>query len=425
VSPPTPGPSPASGRGGKGSARLSVLSSVIFFFFLLPLPVSPLPLAGEGPGVGERLANLLHQAETWRGLTAKHPVASRTLAETDLAAAVAAAIRKDLPPGEMHSLEAALKAFGLVPESLDLAVFLPKLLTGEIAGYYDPETKALSLVRRSGSAPGAPAEDMVLVHELTHALQDQYFDLAAFAEADPLSDAAAARQALVEGDATLTMLSAALGKRIEDLEGAEKLLAAAGSLDMPGSPELAAAPPYLRETLLFSYVQGNLFCLRVRQAGGQALLDRAFRSDPPRSTEQILHPEKWIFRRDDPVAVEVPDLAAALPGFVPAAEGDMGELAVRILLREGLKDEARATAAAAGWGGDRFAVYEKDGRRLLAWVTAWDSAADAAEFATAARQLGADWHVEQPSARRVTVLRGASQVQTRAIALRFTQQVPP
>jgi hypothetical protein len=382
--------------------------------------------APETTEPADHLLELQRQAETWRGLHATRPVPSRTLAEKELAGEVAESFREDMPAGTLRSFEIALKAFGLIPESLDLAAFLPRLLTQQIAGYYDPEEKTLSLVRREGGVLGGReeeigleaqrAEDMVLVHELTHALQDQNFDLAAFVKpGDPMSDEATARQALVEGDATLTMLDALVGIPIEEVPGAEDVLATAMGASGPwmaeGSGELLAeAPPFIRETLLFSYTQGNLFCISVRRKGGQKLLDHAFRGDPPRSSEQILHPEKWHGRRDDPVVVEWPDLARALPGLTKVAEGEMGELAIRILLREGLKNEARAAAAAAGWGGDRFAVYqkggEKDGRRLLVWITEWDAAADADELAAAVRELGAEWRTERPAAQRVIVLRG-------------------
>ena len=403
------------------------LARPIPLFLLLSLLCSPLPLAGEGPGVRaqepdqtRRMQELLEQAETWRGLRAKQPVPSSTLSEKELAKTVAESFREDMPAGTLRSMEVALKAFGLIPESLDLATFFPNLLTREIAGYYDPEKNAMSLVVRDGGVLGGheeemgldaqKAEDMVLIHELTHALQDQHFDLEKFVGTDPLSDEATARQALVEGDATLTMLNALTGVPFEELPGAADLLGAAmgasGTWMAGSSGELAEAPPFIRESLLFSYAQGNLFAISVRQAGGQKLLDYAFRKDPPRSSEQILHPEKWHGRRDDPVDVEWPDLSAALPGFVKAAEGEMGELPIRILLREALKDASRAEMASSGWGGDRFAVYQKNGRRLLVWITEWDSEKDAAEFVVAARGLGEGWQIEQPAKQRVVVLRG-------------------
>jgi hypothetical protein len=309
---------------------------------------------------------------------------------------------------------------------MDLARYLPELLSSQVAGFYDPDGKFLALVDLPNGATGkgkkgipAAGEDVVLVHELTHALQDQSFDLHRFESRDPLSDAGTALSALVEGDATLTMLDFSAQTRIEAMPGMdsilgtmtqdpEKLLEAIP--DLPGGKEFAAAPAWIRDTLLFSYFQGAVFCVSAKHQGGQALLDYAFTTDPPRSTEQILHPEKWHTRRDDPVSLRFPDLAAELPGYGKTAEGEMGELSLRIFLREGLKgtekNTERANTAAAGWGGDRFAVYEKDGGRLVVWITEWDTEADAGEFRSALQALGG-WRVEAASPSRVLAVRGS------------------
>ncbi|HET9225587.1 MAG TPA: hypothetical protein VFR31_02905, partial [Thermoanaerobaculia bacterium] len=182
---------------------------------------------------------------------------------------------------------------------------------------------------------------------------------------------------------------------------------------VPGVAELASAPRWFQDTLLFSYFQGFQFSLSARRRGGQALLDHAFTKDPPRSSEQILHPEKWHTKRDDPVVLHWPDLSGALPGWTKAAEAQLGELTIRTLLRGSLKKEERAIQAAAGWGGDRFAVYEKEGARLLAWVTEWDTEADAREFQSAARDLGRDWAVQR-TGQRVVVVRGSLKKPERA-----------
>ena len=266
------------------------------------------------------------------------------------------------------------------------------------------------------------SEDVTLVHELTHALQDQAFDLRRFEDRDPLSDGGTARTALVEGDATLTMLDFSLGGSLETLPGVDAVLTTMQqdpeklvdtSPDLPGAKEMAAAPAWIRDTLVFSYFQGAAFCVSARRRGGQALLDYAFTTDPPRSTEQILHPEKWHTRRDDPILLKLPDLAAELPGYRKAAEGEMGELSLRIFLREGLKDPERANRAAAGWGGDRFAVYENDGEkgaagRRVVWITEWDTETDAGEFRDALAALPAllGWHVESAGPTRVLAYRG-------------------
>ncbi len=380
----------------------------------LPPGVAPLPAKSA-----QHLEDLLHTAEKYRGLKALKPVSAGSLSVRALKRQMTESLPRDSSPQELKALEVSLKAFGLIPEALDLRRYLPELLSSQVAGFYDPEKKYLAMVDMPGGISGkgreAGEEDMILVHELTHALQDQHFDLHRFESHDLLSDAGTARGALVEGDAMLTMMDANLRMNIEALPGTDAAMSAlmqdpeklmAATPDLPGVKEMAAAPAWIRDTLLFSYLQGSVFCLSTRHRGGQALLDYAFKTDPPRSTEQILHPEKWHTRRDDPVVLRFPDLAAELPGYRKAAEGEMGELSLRIFLRQELKSTDRAYAAAAGWGGDRFAVYEKAGARLVVWITEWDGEADAVEFRTALQGLG-DWRVEAAGPSRVLAVRGA------------------
>lgn len=375
----------------------------------LPGGMSPLPEDLES-----RLRTLLRAAEKHRGLRSRASVPSGTIGEAALERKMAEVLREELPPERLAALEVSLKAFGLLPEEMDFAAYYPRLLTTQVAGFYDPEERYFALVRREGD-PGL-ADDTIIVHELTHALQDQHFDLRKLVSGDPLSDGGTARVALVEGDATFTMMSFVLGA--DELDELTSLGAALRSWmkdperfvstmpDMPGGAELARAPAWVRDSLLFSYFQGFAFCLEVRRRGGQKLLDRAFTTDPPRSSEQILHPEKWHGVRDDPAVLPWPDLSRALPGYRKAAEGELGEATLHTLLRQTSKPEEKAAEAAAGWGGDRFAVYEKDGRRVLVWLTEWDTEADAAEFRAALGALGDTWKVETLGPKRVQVTRG-------------------
>lgn len=398
----------------------------------LPSGVAPLPEALES-----RVEALLEEAEKYRGLEAKEAVPSGTVDDPALRKKVVESFQTDLPPEKLRPVEAALKAFGLVPESLDLVKFFPELLTSQVAGFYDPEQHYLALVQRDGEIlpsadlPALPAdtarkaEEAVLVHELTHALQDQHFHLETFATGQPLDDADVARVALVEGDATLVMMDFFAEMSLASLPGVEETLglflddpralleSAPGVPSVPGMAELATAPPWFLDTLLFSYFDGFQFSLSARRKGGQTLLDHAFTTDPPRSSEQILHPEKWHTKRDDPVVLRWPDLARALPGWSKVAEAQLGELSIRTLLRGALKKDERASKAAAGWGGDRFAVYQKEGERLLAWVTEWDTDADAREFQGAAKDLGRGWAVQR-SGQRVVVIRGTLKKAERA-----------
>ncbi|HEX4962849.1 MAG TPA: hypothetical protein VF173_18580 [Thermoanaerobaculia bacterium] len=396
----------------------------------LPKGVAPLPAATE-----QHMKSLLAAAEKYRGLHARAPVPAGTLEEAGLKKKLLESMHQHLPPESLRAAEESLKAFGLIPESMDLAKYLPDLLTSQVAGYYDSERKYLAMVRRGPAAGAAGAagqeagdDDMVLVHELTHALQDQSFDLEKLEkDDDPLSDAGTAVTALVEGDATLTMIDFQAKASVESAPGAGQMISsllddpdklAQAVPDLPGADQFAAAPGWLRDNLMFGYLQGMTFCMSVRARGGQKLLDYAFTTDPPRSTEQILHPEKWHTRRDDPVAIHFPDLTAELPGYRKASEGEMGELSIRSLLHGGIQDWERASTAAAGWGGDRFAVYEKPGRgRLLLWVSDWDSEADEQEFQAALASLGNGWRVTGTSPRRVVAIRGDLTAETLAVVL--------
>ncbi|MDJ0838265.1 MAG: hypothetical protein QNK37_17240 [Acidobacteriota bacterium] len=384
----------------------------------LPEGIDPLP-----PSKDAALSGLIEEAVRYRGLPLKQSVPSGQLDEARLKGQFASAFHQEMPDDVLGPVEKVLKTFGMLPESMDMSTYLPELLSSQVAGYYDPAQKYLVLVEREWSESGEQDQKMnqlmdeaILVHEINHAIQDQHFDLGQFGMEQPLSDEAAARLALVEGDATVVMYGYMLGVAMERIPGAdmglkmtmdepEMLLALAP--DMPGGKELIEAPAYLRETMMFSYIQGAYFCIQVRKAGGQKLLDHAFQNDPPRSTEQIMHPEKWLTERDDPVTLTIPSLTKPLRGYRRTAEGTLGELEIRLLLTERLSDEQRneAREAAAGWGGDRFVLYEKGRRSALAWVTEWDTSEDKQQFLAAARKALPDWDIEDSGSTRVTLVK--------------------
>jgi len=415
--------------------RPALLLAILFAAFATTARAEEDPKLPEGINalpndLARRMAGLVKQTEKYRGLRCLHGVAKGSLAKDGLRVKMLEAFAEELPPAKLKPLEKSLKLFGLIPETMDLSKYYPELLTSQVGGFYDPRKKYLVIVQNEGGVLGKDAqnkygkevaerlEETVMVHEICHAIQDQHFDLKKFAIEDPLSDEGAGRLALIEGDATLTMYSYFSGTPLEKMPGVDRVMnqmfedprqLMEMAPDMPGSKEMLAAPAWFRDNLLFSYMQGFAFCLEVKRTGGQKLLDHAFKTDPPKSTEQILHPEKWLAKRDEPIRIELPDLSAALPGFTKIAEGQLGEQSIKVLLRETFKTEkeqAATSEAAAGWGGDRFAVVEKNGQSALLWATEWDTPEDAKQFALAAEKLNGNWKVKQPSDKRVQLLRG-------------------
>jgi hypothetical protein len=310
----------------------------------------------------------------------------------------------DMTPGEFRASELGMKALGFLPRDMDFKVVLVQVYSEEIAAFYDPRTKTMHLIeepaakarkapsfleRLMGKTGGFDKEEnkTVIAHELTHALADQHYDLKAMQDAvkgDDDRDLALA--ALIEGEATLAMM----GAQMADWEGEEIAKLPAKELDqvfsmlgpilpaMGGGPSLKTAPAILRESLLFPYLKGLVLCAHLANADGWAAVDAAYKN-PPQSTEQVLHPEKYRGDAvDHPMSIRLKDLDAG-DGWKEVGQNVVGEMQAAILLR----DEG-GRKAAAGWDGDRFAVFEgPEGKLGLVWRTTWDTEDDAREFAAA------------------------------------------
>lgn len=411
-------------RGGDEPAPAAVVGP------LAEQPTLPPTVEPLDPAARQRLIAWIEAAERFRGLDLRAPLAAGVQSQQAARETLASALAEELPPSAAAPIERTLRMLGLWPQDRDLIEVVLEVLSSEVAGYYDPKKDYLALVGSVGelgedqaAALGEAAVERmsgaIWVHEIGHALQDQHFDLERLggAEEKLLSDRATAREALVEGDATLTMFSYVLGQPIERMPAAGKMMSelttdasSLAAMAPEGNADvLLNAPAYLRESLVFPYFDGMAFCLAVREAGGQKLLDHAFRNDPPASSEQILHPEKWLVMRDEPVAIELPDLAPLLAGRTEVLASDLGELTLRILLSERLGEGSRdrAAEAAAGWGGDAVALYDRagdlnDGDEVLVWISEWDDEAEAAAFlAVAVEAFGDDWRLAAEGTRVV------------------------
>ncbi|MEL7061223.1 MAG: hypothetical protein AAGN46_14470 [Acidobacteriota bacterium] len=388
---------------------------------LLPEPVEALPAEKLA-----RLERLVESAVRLRRLEPQRAVTVGLMPADALEDELRRLLSEEVPADEMENTERVLKLLRLIPADASLESLYLELLSTQIAGYYDIERDFLALVEGVEEEMGSTlleqrGADAVWVHEIVHALQDQVFELQPELDGNlAFSDRLLAHSALVEGDATYTMIGHVFGVevgRLPDARGTIDSMATESEdvgASTPDAQALAEAPAILRETLLFPYMEGLSFGGSLYLRGGHALVDRALREDPPTSSEQIIHPEKYLDVRDEPVEIELPDLAGHLGrDWREAARGTFGELGLRILLAERGVSADVAEAAAAGWGGDLFGLYSSDGddeaapQELLAWITEWDDAGEATAFAAAAAKALDGWWIQQPTPRRVSLLGGS------------------
>lgn len=230
-------------------------------------------------------------------------------------------------------------------------------------------------------AETAGMEESVLIHELSHAVADQHFDMGRFLEKGPKSDEQQfARLAVVEGQAMWIMTEAMLKRMGQTLAGngkaLESMLPAMGQMAASQYPVFSSAPLYMRETLLFPYSGGMVFQQAVVDRMGKAAFREVLRN-PPVSTQQILHPDKY-FASVRPLAVTLPPAPAR--GYKRLSAGDLGEFDLLLLLREGGMEEKAARQLSAGWRGGAYELMEsREGKRpLLRWTLAFDGEATAA-----------------------------------------------
>jgi hypothetical protein len=298
-------------------------------------------------------------------------------------------LAEETDEGELRRQGRAMELLGELPPGTDLPRLLNRVQAESVLGFYVPGRRPPKGALYVRSTRGLdPYAKIILAHELTHAVTDQRFDLTRadrLAASTAREDELAAYSALVEGDATLTM-QRYLAERLTPAEQADAGLVAATQR----TPERDAAPAVIRESMLFPYQEGLRFVRALYARGGWDAVNRAYR-DPPTSTEQLLHPERYLGgNRDQPQQVAVADLSGRLgPGWRPAAELSFGEFDARLLL-QGELPVATAQTAAEGWDGGRIRTFQRGSSTALALRTVWDSTAEATQFCNAMRNWATD-----------------------------------
>ena len=317
----------------------------------------------------ERAVALAPEIERATGLRFRTPAKVEVRERAQVRAFLTRTLDEPEARADLAAQQALYRRVGLLPDTTDLRALLLRVLDEQVVGWYDPRTKTLYVVQGADSA----SAEVTLRHELVHALQDQYVNLDSVLRARGASDRTSAAQAALEGQATWVQMGSGDELAARAPGGWERVRQAIRE-NMERMPALASAPLVVRETLLFPYLSGAEFARRLSNAGhpDSALLRL------PASSEQVLHAEAYGgtgARPAAPLAVALPRLAGTLAG-----ENTLGEFETRLLVFQHTNDLNLAARAARGWAGDRWQLVGSGASEAFAWVTVWDTGADAAEF---------------------------------------------
>lgn len=309
------------------------------------------------------------------------------MSREDLARYIRELFDEEYPVEFAEREERMLRGFGFLKEGQNLRTIREKVLGENVAGFYDERPSVKKLFAISSGESLNLMNQLVLSHELRHAIQDQQVAIREKLKVQSdYDDRRLAALSLLEGDASILMeqyLSSGATSNQPEVANLFKIFSQSLSGEeiaamFAAGPSLRTAPPVVQEQLIAPYFDGRNLAAAVFAKGGFALLNQKL-ENPPRSMEQVLHPEKYLGSpgsEDEPVEVALPEAGSRKPDF----DGTLGEFLIRVLLRAGTEGEA-ATDAAAGWDGDRYAVLDSGGGSYrLVWRSVWDSEEDAREF---------------------------------------------
>ena len=308
----------------------------------------------------EQMSDILH-------LPIKTPLKKSLRSKEEIRDYLVREEKEDRTDAQRYTDEKSLEAFGLVPKNFPLDAFMLDVLTEQVAGLYDPKAKEFYI------ADWIPVDEQkdVMSHELTHALEDQSFDIDPWIKAArPNDDAEMARDAVSEGTALAAMVDYSLRDEkmsVRDMGDISMVIRAGAIAEMDQDKTLAKAPLYIRDGLLFPYLAGTGFSQAFLKAhSGWQDLHLIFER-PPVSTQQIMQPNLYL-QNVAPEKVALPELGGLVPPSWKLLEQNvLGEFGVDEVLRQFLGNQ-RADDLSASWDGDRYAVYEDSKTKNLSLV---------------------------------------------------------
>jgi hypothetical protein len=344
-------------------------------------PTTPARDAVQSPEFLKAADEVLQQMSVILHLPIKEPLKKSLRSKDEIRAYLIQADKEDKNDAQKYADDKSLEAFGLIPKNFPLDSFMLDVLTEQVAGLYDPKAKEFYI------ADWIPSDEQkdVMSHELTHALEDQSFNVDPWIKAArPNDDAELARDSVSEGTALAAMLDYSLRDEhlsVREIGDVSALIRPGAVEEMDKDSKLAKAPIVIRDGLLFPYLAGTSFSQAFLKAhtGWQDL--HLIFEHPPVSTQQIMEPEFYL-KGVGPAKVTLP----AWKGVAPAdwkllEENVMGQFGLEEVLKQFL-DPARAAQLSPTWDGDRYAVFEdpktKDTR--LVWLLALETEDDAARY---------------------------------------------
>ena len=352
-------------------------------FWILGAALSVSILTAQTPSESDLLQSadeVLEDVVRIRHLEPKTPIAKGLKSRDEIEDFLRGRLDQYYPPEEVLAEQKLLIKLGLIPDGTNLEELLVLLFTEQIAGLYDFEAATFYI------ADWIPLEIQkpVMAHELTHALQDQYFDLSGLLQPQKDNDdTMLARAALVEGEGFAVMLQYSLdnmGTSFLDIPDIVKLSRTSLEMTAEQYQVLTHAPEYLRESLLFPYIYGARFVQAFLRRNSWKELSNLY-ADLPGSTEQILHPEKYLDERDTPTPIESSKIPPQLDdSWNRIYQNVFGEFSLYLLLKQFI-DLPTAEQASQGWDGDSTQLHEsKTGQLTFILRSVWDSKEDAREF---------------------------------------------
>ena len=329
------------------------------------------------------------------GLPIKSEVKRHLITRESMEKYVNKRMKDDKDTQRMEQSRLVLEKFGLLPPGYDLHTEFLRLLGEQVAAYYDPKTKSVNLLDWVPPDTQKP----VLAHELTHALQDQKIGLEKWERAgakddkplpDPqeyvVEEAQAARQCVAEGQAMIVLIDYTLAPMGKDALSAPEIVDAmrAGMGDSKDSPVFAAAPMFLRESLMMPYTWGTDFVRAVLTKKGKDAAYGGMLENPPVDTRQVMEPETYLINQ----VVAPPDIPDLDKLVAPAYErfdfGGMGEFDVYLLAKQYGGDDAPKNYYPHWRGGYYFAAHAKSAPKdqiAMLYFSRWDSPESARAFA--------------------------------------------